>query len=79
MNNIPEQTKKLLVEQQMALWRNTQYDASVRLRVAKAIKDTHQEQQATQQIEQCIRALDELEKVLREIEPSPNEKQKLKT
>lgn len=56
----PPAIKRALIEQQIALWVNTAYDAKIRLRVQKAIGDTEQQAAIIKDMERCEKALDAL-------------------
>lgn len=68
--------KRALIQNQIAGWTNSLYDASVSARVAVALKDEVMKKAATEQSEKAIRALDELKKILAEVEnpvePAPS-------
>ena len=53
--------KRALLEQEIAMWVNTRYQAQVRLRVQKAIGDTEQQAAIIKDLERCEKALDALQ------------------
>lgn len=64
MSEIDSGTKVKIIQNQIQVWRNTEYDASVRHRVGKALKDEQMMQAATLDIERAVKAVDLLENEL---------------
>jgi hypothetical protein len=75
MNDIPENVKLALVKNQLAMWQNTYFDEQIKARVAKTLHDEQMLNSAKGQMERALKAQDELEKIIAEIETavtSPN-------
>lgn len=77
MNDISEDVKLALIKNQMAIWKNTYFDEQIKARVAKTLHDEQMLNAAKAQMERALKAQDELEKVIKEIETaaSPNERE----
>ena len=61
MDDISLEVKRVLLDQELALWRNTQYQIGVRLRVSRRIGDDTETQAGyIKQLERCERAIDAL-------------------
>ena len=61
MEDISAEVKRALLDQELVLWRNTQYQIGVRLRVSRRIGDDTETQAGyIKQLERCERAIDAL-------------------
>jgi hypothetical protein len=58
--DVPIETRRHLLKQEIGMWRNTRYLAEVRLRVQRRIGGSETEAQAMKELERCELALDAL-------------------
>lgn len=58
--DVPTDVKRVLINQEMQMWRNTRYQCEVRLRVQKRIGNTEGEAVLITELERCEKALDTL-------------------
>ena len=56
--------KRAIIQQEIALWQNTSYQASVRMRVQQKLGNTEQQAAITKDMERCEMALDALSEEL---------------
>ncbi len=67
--DVPPDVQRVLLEQEMQTWKNTRYQAELRLRVARRIGDGAEvEVGLVKQMERCEQALDVLVGLLAEID-----------
>jgi hypothetical protein len=63
-------TKGFIINQKIATWRNTYYDASLDAMIAGDIGDDILKNQAASRMKQCLKAIEQLEKLASELEPA---------
>jgi len=61
------EVKRVLIEQESAMWRNTRYQLQLRHRVQRALGAADMQEQIEKELEKCEKALDVLEAVLAEL------------
>lgn len=62
--DIPFETQKIFIEQEMQLWKNSAYVAELRARVARKTGDEEDAKKFQADMEKCYKRIDELEKEL---------------
>lgn len=63
-----EPQRKTILEQHIQRWENTKYDAEINGRVGKITENEQLQKQAEEQLAACLKALDELYAMLKELE-----------
>ena len=67
MDEITPEVKRVLIEQESTMWRNTRYHLQLRHRVNKALGAADGLEQIEKELGKCEKALDVLEIVLAEL------------
>lgn len=68
MSGIKVETKKQLIQEEIARYENTIYLWSIRVRIAKKTEDKAMESAALAEMEKCEKSLDLLKEELKEID-----------
>lgn len=67
MTDIPIETKRLLLEQNLMRWRNTAYNAEIDAKVGAIIGDEQIKQAAAAQLKNALKAIDALKQIMKEL------------
>ena len=62
--------KKAIIEQKLVMYRNTIYDVSLDIKIARVIEDAAQEKAATARMKPLLKAIELLEAELKTLKPS---------
>ena len=62
--------KKAIIEQKLVMYRNTIYDVSLDIKIAKVIEDAAQKKAATARMKPLLKAIELLEAELKTLKPS---------
>jgi len=65
------ETKKVIINQKLMVYRNTLYDASLDVKIAKMLEDEAQEKAATARMKPLLTAIEFLESELHTVEEKP--------
>ena len=64
-------TKKVIINQKLVMYRNTLYDASLDVKIARMLEDEAQEKAASDRMKPLLTAIEFLESELRTVEEKP--------
>lgn len=71
--DVPVEVKKQIVSAKIAVINNSIYDAGLDAKVAKVIGDERGEKVATERVKSLLKAIEELEGILEELDNGPTE------
>lgn len=72
MDNVSIGAKRLILQEQLQKWRNTQYAAKVDADVADVLEDEGMKAKAVARLARAVKAAGAIEKMLEELEPPPD-------
>jgi len=71
VDTVAVETKKVIINQKLMVYRNTLYDASLDVKIAKMLEDEAQEKAATARMKPLLTAIEFLESELHTVEEKP--------